>query len=324
MSLLHRTAILGAAILLLALTACDSGPAATATPVAPPPATATGVPAGPTAAPTATAIPPSPTSTGIPASATPVPTATPGPPSATPGPTETPRRSPTPRPTATPVPPTRTPRPAPTHTPVPPARPTRTPPPKPPTGATAVPAAPATATTAPATAGPLATATTAPAGARHYVFPVQPVAAVLHYEAYHHDYPATDIFCPIGSRFVAVTDGVVDYVSAVDRWDPAVNDGATRGGLSVAIIGDDGVRYYGSHLSAVAAGIVPGVRVSAGQLLGRTGKTGDARYVDPHLHFGISRPTRPDDWATRRGQVLPYPYLRAWAAGQDVTPRLGP
>jgi murein DD-endopeptidase MepM/ murein hydrolase activator NlpD len=154
------------------------------------------------------------------------------------------------------------------------------------------------------------------------VFPVQPVSAVLHYEPYHHDYPATDIFCPIGSQFIAPTSGIVDYVSTVDRWDPAVDDPATRGGLSVAIIGDDGVRYYGAHLSAVAAGIVPGVRVAAGQLLGHTGKTGDARFVDPHLHFGISHPTYPGDWKVRRGELLPYPYLRAWAAGKQLAPQL--
>ena len=69
------------------------------------------------------------------------------------------------------------------------------------------------------------------------------------------------MFCPIGSVFVAVTDGVVDFVSTEDVWDPKVNDGATRGGLAVAIIGDDGVRYYGSHLSQVADVIAPGVRV---------------------------------------------------------------
>lgn len=149
------------------------------------------------------------------------------------------------------------------------------------------------------------------AAATVYVFPVQP-ARVASYGSSHHDYPATDIFCPIGSSFVAPTNGVVDYVSATDRWDPKVNDPDTRGGLSVAIIGDDGMRYYGSHLLAVANGIVPGVRVGAGQLLGKTGKSGDARYVAPHLHFGVSHPTTPDDWHTRRGEIWPYKYLRAW------------
>jgi murein DD-endopeptidase MepM/ murein hydrolase activator NlpD len=127
---------------------------------------------------------------------------------------------------------------------------------------------------------------------------------------------------PIGTRFVAVTDGVVDFVSYKDEWDPKVNAGATRGGLSVAIIGDDGVRYYGSHLSHIAAGITPGVRVQREQLLGLSGKSGDARVTAPHVHFGISHPTRPDDWAARRGEINPYRYLNAWRKGLDVTPNL--
>jgi murein DD-endopeptidase MepM/ murein hydrolase activator NlpD len=138
----------------------------------------------------------------------------------------------------------------------------------------------------------------------------------------HHDYPAADIFCPVGSDFVAVTYGVVDFVSREDLWDSRLNDGATRGGLSVAIVGDDGVRYYGSHLSEVAEGIAPGVRVEAGQLLGRTGHSGDARDTPPHLHFGISHPTTADDWATRRGQIPPYPYLKAWERGENLAPEL--
>jgi murein DD-endopeptidase MepM/ murein hydrolase activator NlpD len=146
--------------------------------------------------------------------------------------------------------------------------------------------------------------------------------AKVSYGGSHHDYPAADIFCPIGSEFVAVTDGVIDYVSREDRWEPQVNDGATRGGLSVALVGDDGVRYYGSHLSQVADGIEPGVRVVAGQLLGLTGKSGDAAPTSPHLHFGISHPTTPDDWAVRRGEIPPAPYLRAWQRGENVTPKL--
>jgi len=154
-----------------------------------------------------------------------------------------------------------------------------------------------------------------------YVFPVQPASAAR-FGRYHHDYPATDIFCPAGSRFVAPVSGVVDHVSFTDRWDPRSDDPAARGGLSVAILGDDGVRYYGAHLSSVAPGIVRGMRVTAGQLLGRTGKTGNARYTPPHLHFGISRPTYATDWQVRRGQVNPYVYLRAWAQGTALTPAL--
>jgi murein DD-endopeptidase MepM/ murein hydrolase activator NlpD len=157
--------------------------------------------------------------------------------------------------------------------------------------------------------------------AHQYVFPVRSKGKIS-YGRYHHDYPAADIFCPVGSEFVAVTDGVVDWVSRDDIWTPAIDDGATRGGLSVAIIGDDGVRYYGSHLSQVADAIEPGVRVKAGQLLGLTGRSGDARYTNAHLHFGISHPTKPADWKVRRGEIWPYDYLKAWEHGENVTPKL--
>jgi murein DD-endopeptidase MepM/ murein hydrolase activator NlpD len=160
-----------------------------------------------------------------------------------------------------------------------------------------------------------------PVAERRYIFPVQSDGEIS-YGKFHHDYPAADIFCPVGSIFVAPTDGVVDFVSRADEWDPQVDDGATRGGLSVAIVGDDGVRYYGSHLSQVADGIEPGVRVTAGQQLGLTGKTGSARDTPPHLHFGLSRPTSPEDWQVRRGEVAPYIYLKAWERGENVTPDL--
>ncbi|MDZ4719263.1 MAG: M23 family metallopeptidase, partial [Roseiflexaceae bacterium] len=156
---------------------------------------------------------------------------------------------------------------------------------------------------------------------RVYVFPVK--SAACQYSSSHHDYPAADIFCPIGTEFVAVTSGVVDFVSSEDLWNPAADNPADRGGLSVAIIGDDGVRYYGSHLSAIADGIAPGVHVVAEQLLGRTGRSGNARNTDPHVHFGISRPTTPDDWQTRRGQIWPQRYLAAWKQGRNMTPAFG-
>ena len=156
-----------------------------------------------------------------------------------------------------------------------------------------------------------------------HIFPLQPVNGTGFSEGTaSHGYPATDIFAPVGTKFVAVTDGVVDFVSFTDTWDPKTDDPAVRGGLSVAIIGDDGVRYYGSHLSAIAKSIQPGVRVQVGQLLGLVGNSGDARATDSHLHFGISRPTTPDDWKARRGQVDPFPFLQAWRDGHNVTPPL--
>ena len=90
----------------------------------------------------------------------------------------------------------------------------------------------------------------------------------------------------------------------------------------MAIVGDDEVRYYGSHLSEVAPGIRPGRRVEAGQLLGLTGKSGNAAGTAPHLHFGVSRPTFPEDWEVRRGEVDTFPLLQAWESGRNLTPEL--
>jgi murein DD-endopeptidase MepM/ murein hydrolase activator NlpD len=154
------------------------------------------------------------------------------------------------------------------------------------------------------------------------VFPLQPSKYVSYAEGVKgHGYPATDLFAKVGTKFVAVTDGVVDFVSFTDDWNPRKPDPAERSGLAVAIIGNDGLRYYGSHLSKVAEGILPGVRVTAGQLLGYVGASGDARGKDSHLHFGISHPTTPDDWLARRGELDPYSYLFAWEHGVNLTPR---
>ena len=158
-----------------------------------------------------------------------------------------------------------------------------------------------------------------PAG--RYIFPVQP-SDVARFAPEHHDYPATDIFAPVGTLFVAPTDGVVEFISREDAWNPQTDEPAARGGLAISMVGDDGVRYYGSHLSEVAAGLAVGMRVHAGQPLGRIGQSGNARGTPSHLHFGISHPTFLDDWLVRRGEVSPYPYLQAWLKGEMRTPVL--
>ncbi len=152
-----------------------------------------------------------------------------------------------------------------------------------------------------------------------YVFPVQP-ANVASYGHAHHDYPATDVFAPCGTAVVSPVDGLVDEVSTEDRWNPTVNDGATRGGRFFTVVGDDGVRYYGSHLAEIAGGITPGVRVEAGQALGNVGRSGNARTTPCHLHLGLSPPRGPGDWMVRRGVVYPWPYLDSWRADGQESP----
>ena len=160
-----------------------------------------------------------------------------------------------------------------------------------------------------------------------YTFPV--AGCEVTYSRYHHDYPAADIFGKKGCAFVSPIAGVVDEVNTVDRWRGKTNLGADRGGLSVSIIGDDGLRYYGSHLSKIESKIVPGYRVATGEKLGEIGSTGSAKGTKPHLHFGISYPTEKGIWWIRRGVGLeskgktpPFKYLQAWQAGRDLKPRV--
>jgi murein DD-endopeptidase MepM/ murein hydrolase activator NlpD len=151
-----------------------------------------------------------------------------------------------------------------------------------------------------------------------YTFPVANCA--VNYARAHHDYAATDILAKAGCKFVAPINGIVDEVNRIDTWRSPPNLGITRGGLSVSIIGEDGVRYYGSHLRSIPENIQPGVAVMAGDVLGAIGSTGSARGTAPHLHFGISWPTPPDTWWVRRGEVLPWKYLDAWKKGKDLSP----
>jgi murein DD-endopeptidase MepM/ murein hydrolase activator NlpD len=160
-----------------------------------------------------------------------------------------------------------------------------------------------------------------------YAFPVS--GCTVTYGKYHHDYPATDIQAKKGCAFVSPVAGVIDEIVLVDKWSGKTNKGADRGGLSVSIIGDDGIRYYGSHLSKIDVNVIPGLRVASGDKLGEIGSTGSARGTAPHLHFGISYPTEKGIWWVKRGVGLetkgktsPWKYLQAWQAGKDLKPKV--
>ena len=169
-------------------------------------------------------------------------------------------------------------------------------------------------------------ALTTAAAAPIYTFPI--AGCSVKYGKYHHDYPATDINAKKGCLFVASIAGVIDEVNAVDKWSGKTNLGADRGGLSISLIGDDGNRYYGSHLSKIESNIIPGLRVATGEKLGEIGSSGSARGTKPHLHFGISYPTEKGVWWVRRGVGLekgktsPWKYLQAWQVGNDLKPKV--
>ncbi|UWZ59495.1 M23 family metallopeptidase [Dactylosporangium aurantiacum] len=149
-----------------------------------------------------------------------------------------------------------------------------------------------------------------------HAFPVQGKAS---YSRTHHDYPASDIIAACGLTAVSPVDGTVLEVTRTDTYQAKVNDGATRGGLSVSILGGDGVRYYMSHFSSIDQGVEAGTPVRAGQPVAKVGRTGDASAC--HIHFGLSPACqKTGDWWTRRGVIWPWAYLDAWKAGTAKSP----
>jgi peptidoglycan LD-endopeptidase LytH len=85
-----------------------------------------------------------------------------------------------------------------------------------------------------------------------------------------HTHQGNDMFGPTGTPELAVVNGNVTY-----------GDGG-GGGMGAYIAGDDGNRYVYYHLSAYVG---PPRHVTAGEVIGKVGATGDA--TGPHLHFEI-------------------------------------
>lgn len=99
-----------------------------------------------------------------------------------------------------------------------------------------------------------------------------------------------DMFAPRGTPTVAVVAGSVFFQS-----DPL-------GGLAAYVNGNDGNTYYYAHLNDYVGG---GRSVSAGELIGHLGNTGDASDAPPQLHFEI-RPGGPNG-----PRINPYVTVRA-------------
>jgi len=137
-----------------------------------------------------------------------------------------------------------------------------------------------------------------------------PIDFLSSFSVTHSQYPATDIFAKCGSNVVAPVTGIVNGLRRTDLWNRRTDNPWHRGGKFVSIIGNDGVRYYLSHLESIVDKVTVGFVVQGGVRIGTVGKTGRAGAC--HVHFGISPPCKNQEWWVRRGVISPYSYLVHW------------
>jgi hypothetical protein len=117
---------------------------------------------------------------------------------------------------------------------------------------------------------------------RRYTFPVlSPAEYVDTYGGFRSDVPGNwhhgdDIFAPLGTPVVAVATGTINRVG----WEHL-------GGWRLWVRDSAGDEFYYAHLSGYAPGDLRSKRVTAGEVIGFIGNTGDAFMTSPHLHFEI-------------------------------------
>jgi murein DD-endopeptidase MepM/ murein hydrolase activator NlpD len=113
------------------------------------------------------------------------------------------------------------------------------------------------------------------------VFPVQPACYFI--DTWHEARGATrkhegvDIIANRGTPLLAVNDGII--TRTYDAAKSALSGNALR--LTMA----DGTYFFYAHLDSFAPGIAIGTPVTAGQVIGFVGSTGNTNT--PHLHFEV-------------------------------------
>lgn len=151
---------------------------------------------------------------------------------------------------------------------------------------------------------------------QRYVFPFSKVA--VRYPKDHLNYPAVDVE-GCYARILAPTAGVISQLRRRDKWTPEEDSPGTRGGLTITLLGDDGVRYFFSHLGRIK--VLKEQRVAAGDWIGVMGSSGNARVTRCHTHLGMSRVCPLAEVYLLQGEIWPQRYLNAWRKGQQLSPR---
>ncbi|MFM5906478.1 MAG: M23 family metallopeptidase [Novosphingobium sp.] len=115
--------------------------------------------------------------------------------------------------------------------------------------------------------------------------------------ARRHD--AIDIPAPVGTPVRAAAPGFIEKLFQ-----------SRDGGNTVYLRSPDRrVIYYYAHLDRYAAGLAERQSVSAGQVIGTVGFSGNASPAAPHLHFAITVTMPQARWWDRGQTINPYPLL---------------
>lgn len=132
----------------------------------------------------------------------------------------------------------------------------------------------------------------------HMVFPVQGGASytdTFGAPRSHGSHEGQDLFAPKGTPVLAVASGTIELVNFSSDPGNLLPDRC----CSIVIDHDDGWESWYLHLDndtpgtddgsrwGIADGLAPGDRVSAGQLIGWVGDSGNAEDSPPHLHFEL-------------------------------------
>ncbi len=111
-----------------------------------------------------------------------------------------------------------------------------------------------------------------------------------------------DLAAPTGTEIYAAGDGVIERAQWFSGY-----------GRAVEIRHANGYETLYGHMTRIADGIAPGVRIRQGQIIGYVGATGYA--TGPHLHFEIKingRPVDPLSVRLPRDKTLPTQYAHAF------------